>query len=685
MRKNGAFLILLLAVFQGFAQEGSIKGPSNDTLEQRAIDLSTVTVSANKQYLLNKLAAIDLKLRPLNSSQDVLRMVSGLFIAQHAGGGKAEQIFLRGYDIDHGTDINISVDGIPVNMVSHAHGQGYADLHFLIPETVEKANFDKGPYYANKGNLATAGFVELQTKDFLESNQVKLQLGQFNTQRLMAMFRVFHKEKDQTRQQFYVASEYFRSDGYFQKPQDFHRFNTIGKYNVIFKDNLHLTVLGSHLNSKWNASGQIPERAVNSGMISRFGAIDDGEGGDTRRTNISIKLKARHKNNWESSNQFYFTRYHFNLYSNFSFFLNDPINGDQINQMESRNLLGYSGKLAKHSGIDHNNKYNTEAGWGFRYDQLGNIGLDHVVDRQFLETIQKGKLNELNLFGYVDKDLRIGKKFNLNAGLRFDHFQFRYMNSLAGETGYRKQERSVFSPKLNFAFTPNLRLKFYLNSGIGFHSNDTRVILDEQADLILPKVWGADLGMILKPTKDLVIKTALWYLYSEQEFVYVGDEGIVEPSGRSRRIGLDLSTRLQINRWLFADVDLNYAKPRSIDEPKGQDRVPLAPTFTSIGGLTVKTKDKINGSLRYRFIGDRPANEDYTVIAKGYMLLDAVVSYNWKKIELSVSIENILDREWKEAQFDTNSRMQFESGPVSEIHYTPGTPRFVKAGIALNF
>ncbi|HEU4860437.1 MAG TPA: TonB-dependent receptor, partial [Chitinophagaceae bacterium] len=211
-------------------------------LKKADLDLAEVKVNGKKGTPLNTIGSVDIMFRPVNTSQEVLRIVPGLFIAQHAGGGKAEHIFLRGYDIDHGTDINVSVDGMPVNMVSHAHGQGYADLHFLIPETVEKINFDKGPYFTNKGNLATAGYVEFHTKDFLKDNFLKLEGGQFNTQRLVGMLKILNTENENRRQQFYVGSEYFKSDSYFESPQNFHRFNIIGKYNAWFGDQNQLTI-----------------------------------------------------------------------------------------------------------------------------------------------------------------------------------------------------------------------------------------------------------------------------------------------------------------------------------------------------------------------------------------------------------------------------------------------------------
>ena len=309
-------------------------------MKKANLDLAEVKINGKKDASLNTISSVDIMLRPVNTSQDVLRIVPGLFISQHAGGGKAEQIFLRGYDIDHGTDINVTVDGMPVNMVSHAHGQGYADLHFLIPETVEKVNFDKGPYFTNKGNLATAGYAAFHTKEFLKENFLKLEGAQFNTQRLVGMLKIINTENENSRQQFYIASEYFKSDSYFESPQNFHRFNMIGKYNAWFGNQSQLTITAATFDSKWNASGQVPNRAVETGMINRFGSIDDSEGGNTSRTNLTIRFAKQWKNNWRTTDQLYYSRYHFNLFSNFTFFLDDAINGDEINQRETRNIYG---------------------------------------------------------------------------------------------------------------------------------------------------------------------------------------------------------------------------------------------------------------------------------------------------------------------------------------------------------
>ena len=656
----------------------------NVNLKKSNLDLSEVKVNSKKSSALNTISAVDIKLRPVNTSQDVLRIVPGLFIAQHAGGGKAEQIFLRGYDIDHGTDISISVDGMPVNMVSHAHGQGYADLHFLIPETVEKVNFDKGPYNAGKGNLATAAYVDFSTKDFLENNSIKLEAGQFNTQRAFGQFKIFNKQTEKSRQQFYVASEYSTTDGYFESPQDFHRFNVMGKYSAWFGNQSQLTILASTFDSKWNASGQVPDRAVKAGIIGRFGAIDNMEGGNTSRINITVKYNHQRKGGWKATDQVYFSRYKFNLYSNFTFFLDDPIDGDMINQREARNIFGFSTTESK-SYLLGNKKATTEFGAGFRMDDISDIELAKAPNRMFKESIQKGDVKEFNGYLYINQDVELSNKWNLNASVRHDNFKFQYKDKLAGATEFSNQKRGIVSPKLNISYAPNQKVKLYLNNGFGFHSNDTRVILNNMAKEILPRVFGTDLGLIMKPNKNLILKTALWHLYSEQEFVYVGDAGVVEPSGKTRRMGVDVSARYQFNKWLFGDIDVNLTKARAIGEAKGENYVPLAPSFTSIGGLTVRAPNGFSGSLRYRMIGSRPANEDNSVTAEGYFLLDMVASYRIKKFELHLSVENMLNSEWREAQFNTESRLKFEVNPVSEIHYTPGTPSSVKAGITFSF
>jgi len=652
------------------------------TLLASDIELSDVVISTDEAQNLKNISAYDIKLRPVKTSQDILRTVPGLFIAQHAGGGKAEQIFLRGFDIDHGTDISLSVDGMPVNMVSHAHGQGYSDLHFVIPETIERVNFNKGPYYMDQGNFTTAGFAAFKTKSTLEKSTVKLEGGQFGTLRSVAMIDLLGENT--ANKDFYLASEFYVSDGYFESPQNFSRINLFSKYTARFKNNSMLQISASTFTSKWDASGQIPVRAVESGRISRFGAIDDTEGGETSRTNVNLKYVKGLENNQTLTQQLYFSKYDFNLVSNFTFFLNDPVNGDQITQSEDRKIYGYKASFTSEDYIG-TKRLTTEIGAGIRYDDIDDIRLSRTLNRkQVLADLSRGDIDEFNINGFVSETLEL-EKLSINGSLRYDYFIFNYVDALASEYERQSQSQGILSPKLRLNYQLTKNTNVFAKAGIGFHSNDTRVVVAQAGEEILPKAYGLDVGAIFKPIPSITINTALWYLDLEQEFVYVGDEGIVEPSGKTQRKGIDLSMRYQALSWLYIDADFNVTDPTALDAPEGNDHIPLAPTFTSIGGLSFQFKNGINGSLRYRYLDDRAANEDYSTTAEGYFLLDAVLNYTKEKFELGISVENVLDTEWKEAQFDTESRLFDEGEPTSEIHFTPGSPLFVRASVSFSF
>ncbi|HEY3402689.1 MAG TPA: TonB-dependent receptor [Ohtaekwangia sp.] len=686
----GQYQLTLSAV--GFeAVDQPIEILSNETkhiavsLAQGSLMLADVVITGQFEHEVNTISQFDIKLRPTNTSQDILRMVPGLFIAQHAGGGKAEQIFLRGFDIDHGTDINLEVDGLPVNMVSHAHGQGYSDLHFLIPEIVGTVDFNKGPYYADKGNFTTAGYAAFHTKIALDQNMVKIEGGQFGTFRNVNAINIINQQHGDNRSTAYIASEYFRTDGFFENNQNFNRLNLMGKYNAYFGSNQLLTVGLSTFNSRWDASGQIPERAVKSGDITRFGSIDPTEGGETSRTNAWLKYVTTGSNGGTFENQFYYTKYDFNLISNFTFFLNDPVNGDQITQSESRNIYGYRGTYLQESLLTGKN-LQSEISIGFRYDDVNDIHLYHTRERkQFISDVVQGDIDETNLYASVSETLQISPKLSINAAVRLDHFTFNYIDALTPEYERQSVSKATVSPKLNFSYDVSQNINLFIKSGIGFHSNDTRVVVAENGKDILPKAVGLDIGGTFKAGDNFLVNAAIWTLDLDQEFVYVGDEGIVEPSGKTHREGIDLSIRYQINAWLYLDTDVNLTRPRARDAPEGEDYIPLAPTFTTIGGLSLRMKNGWNGSLRYRYLDDRAANEDKSVIAKGYFIADAVLKYTRPKFEVSFSAENVFDTAWKEAQFDTESRLYDEPESVSEIHFTPGTPLFIKGGISFFF
>jgi outer membrane cobalamin receptor len=639
-----------------------------------------VLTQTNVQQSLSTIAKIDLDLKPVKNSQELMRVVPGLFVAQHAGGGKAEQIFLRGFDCDHGTDIAVSVDGLPVNMVSHAHGQGYADAHFIIPETVNKIEYGTGPYYTQRGNLNTAGYVAFSTYNSIAQSRVLVEAGQFDTYRTMAMIDLLKRNKD--KQNAYIAADFNYTNGPTDNPQNFNRFNLFGKYNLAVSENTQLSASLSAFKSKWDASGQIPTRAVEENIIDRFGSVDPTEGGHTLRYNANISLDHRFNNDVHWYNQVYYSRYAFSLFSNFTFYLNDPVNSDEIHQAEKRNLFGYVTKVEKKYYFN-NWSLHSFYGAGIRYDATDSTMLAHVVKRQFLNYEKLGSINEANGYAFIQQQVNTGKWF-IDAGLRFDVFSFKYHDLLSTQQ-FPSQTKSIISPKLNIQYALNKDVQLYVKAGKGFHSNDTRVVVEQTGYETLPAAYSTDIGIIIKPTSNLIVNIAVWYLYLQQEFVYVGDDGNIEPSGKTKREGIDVIARYQISKNIFANLNVNLTKPRALDAPKGEDYIPLAPTCTSTGGLYYKKQLGFNGGISYRYIKDRPANEDNSIVAKGYFVADASLNYTMHKYEIGVAIDNAFNAKWNEAQFATTSRLYNEPGPVTDLNFTPGNPFMIRARFSVFF
>ena len=649
-------------------------------LEEKTFQLDEMMIT-EELNTVSTISRLDLSVTPVNSSQEVLRKVPGLFIGQHAGGGKAEQIFLRGFDIDHGTDVSISVDGMPVNMVSHAHGQGYSDLHFVIPETVNKIDFGKGGYYAQEGDFNTAGYVNFKTKDYLKESEISFSAGQFNTLRTVGLFNLLENTKNQNA---YVAVEYIATDGPFESPQNFNRLNLFGKYVTFSPENDKLTLTASHFTSRWDASGQIPQREIDNGNITRFGAIDDTEGGETERTNLNVTFDKYIDDNTKLSTNAFYSYYAFELYSNFTFFLEDPLNGDQIYQNEDRNIFGANTTIS-HTTFLGGNELNITSGLGIRHDISDDVELSRTLNRTTtLENIQLGDISQTNIDAFVNAEFDFGK-LKIAPALRLDYFKFLYNDALQTDYKTLSETKTIVSPKLNFYFNAQDNLQLYVKSGLGFHSNDARVVVANGGEDILPRSYGADLGSVWKPFPKLIVNSALWYLFLEQEFVYVGDAGIVEPSGKTRRYGLDLGLRYQFNDWLFLDTDATLTNARSIDDPDGQNYIPLAPDFTLTGGLSVDNLNGFSGGLHFRYLDDRAANEDNSIVAEGYMITDFNINYRLKNITLGLAVENLFDVDWNETQFATESRLQNEAQAVEEIHFTPGTPFFIKGTVSYKF
>ncbi len=639
-------------------------------------------ISAASSRLLN---ALDFELRPRNSAQDMLRLAPGLFIAQHAGGGKAEQIFVRGFDCDHGTDIAGSVDGIAANMVSHGHGQGYMDLHFIIPETVRSMEVFKGPYFTEFGDFATAAAVRFNTFDELPNNLVQFEVGSTPTQRTYTSGRtlvMYQLPVHHTRVSSYFAADLLQAPNYFERDQRFIRNNVFSKTTFKLTALSAVSVQVSGFGSTWEASGQIPERAVNQGLITRFGAIDPTEGGATQRRNIAASYRYADETTTFDVTAFQ-SQYRFKLFSNFTFFFDDAVVGDGIEQVDDRNIMGLNGKYSRRHKFGK-----TTFGGGYRADNIEN-GLYHQQARTRLLVQNHAKIQQQSVSVFVKNEWQITKRLRAELGLRSDYFIFDVDDVLAAidltkanisGTNYQ----TLLSPKLNLGYDMN-QVKLFANAGRGFHSNDARTVVLDKNTHRLPSAWGAELGAQWKH-RGVVFSSALWWMDLENELVYIGDAGETEDKGASRRVGIDLSARAQMLKSLYFDADINVSRSNFIDiSTESGNLVPLAPRFTLTSGLTWKTQKGFDTALRVRHLAARPANEDNSISARGYTIADASMMYQFRAYHIGINIENLLNTAWNEAQFATESRLQDEAAPVEEIHFTPGTPFNLKMVVGYKF
>lgn len=674
-------VVLLIPAASSFGGEkGAVATLGIDTTAN--VDTSAYLLSAVKivgHAPEDHIMKIGLNKIPVNTSQDLLRKVPGLFIAQHAGGGKAEQIFLRGFDNDHGTDIAISADGAPVNMVSHAHGQGYSDLHFLIPETVENISFGKGAYYAEKGDFNTSGYVDFHTLQKLSQSSIKLEGGSFGTLRTVGLFNLVNNNSSHA----YAAVEYNFANGPFRVKQNFNRLNLFGKWNQNIGEKDSLSLIFSTFSSNWNASGQIPLRAV--AEIGRFGSVDTTEGGNTSRTNFILNWGHRIDNTSGSKSTFFYSKYNFTLFSNFTFYLVNPEKGDEIKQRDDRQVYGMVNEYYKNLTL-WSYPLLFKAGFNLRYDDIRDLSLSYVTQREELnERLAWGSASETNLGGYVSAQWKIGA-WNINPGMRADWFNFNYYDKLIPQKGTQGARAARVSPKMNVFYNVNDNLQLFVKTGMGFHSNDVRAAVAENGKNVLPYTIGSDIGGVWAIGSNFIVIPTLWYSFLQNEFVWNGDSYGTSSVGSTKRTGIDLSFRYQPLPWLYIDSDVNLAKPRVVNAEKGNDYVDLAPTFTSTGGVAVTLNHRFSANLRYRYMGNRPANENKSIIANGYFVTDLMLAYRVKFLTFNAQVQNLLNTNWNEAMFAETTRLKGERPEgYDQLTFTPGTPFFLKAGITIRF
>ena len=627
--------------------------------------------------------ARDLELRPTNTPTDVLRLVPGLVLGQHHGGGKADQILFRGFDSDHGTDFAVFVDGIPVNMVSHAHGQGYADLHWLIPETIERVEIYKGPYFAHLGDFATSGAMNIITQQRDKDSSVSFMGGSYNTQRYVGIL----SPPKGTFLTPYVAFEAYHNDGPFKAENDYNRYNIFSKFTLFSTPNSRLNFLGTFFKTHWDASGQIPARAVREGSLGRFGSLDPSEGGKSERQNLSLiynytdAKQAFHAQTWAAW-------YRLQLWSNFTFATN-PVNGDAIEQNDKRFLAG--------NNIHYRRNYNlsgmpmeTFAGFQSRFDHA-RVGLFRQQNRRRFETTSNNDIEQTNLGWFVQQEIKPADWLRAQLGLRLDNFWFNVKqksdpatvaNPISGNA-----YDSILSPKANFILTPfkdtNLakNINFFVNFGSGFHSNDARVIVQDPKKEI-PRYVGGELGLRSRFLDKVDFTLAYWRAHLESELTFVGDAGTFEPGGRSRRQGIESEIRYDILPWLTYDLDFSYTWARLVDSG---GHVPLAPRLTTLSGITARNDSGLQGRFQARHVGARYGTEDTHLKTRSYTIFDLLLKYVYKRYEFFLSFENIANTKWRSAETFFESQRPGEAVPVLDSHFTPGDPFTVKGGVTIHF
>ncbi len=687
--------------------------PAPPEARQVGPDQSTLVVASRPISAASSLSVRDrdFQLRPVSSVADILRITPGLLVVQHAGGGKANQYFLRGFDADHGTDIALSVDGIPINMVSHGHGQGYADSSFLIPELIERVEVTKGPYFAEQGDFATAGAVNLVTRKEFEHSSIGLGYGGAPgyggpTYRGLLVA----SPKWQTARPLFVA-EVGRSNGPFANPERFDRYKVFNKVSVELSPRAALSLGASSYAGDWYGSGQIARREVNAGRLDRFGTHDPSEGGDSARHQVFASYRLRPTDDSELQAMMYVAQYRLNIISNFTVALNDPDNGDQITQKDRRTFAGGKAtyRVARELGSV---RFDTTMGANVRTDSA-RVGLDRTRQRQFLASAVDAKVNETSIGAFAKEEVTPSKWLRFIGGARADFFSFAVDDLLEqraqpGGATSGVRGASQLSPKGTAVVTPldrpDVQLDLYANYGHGFHSNDARGVVRAVGSVTpITRAVGYEGGVRTRLLRRLDLAAAVWRLDLASETVWLGDEGTTEASDATKRYGVELETRYAITEWLAADLDLTATKSAFVVNRGNGDSVALAPRFTWAGGLSARHPSGWRGGARFYGVGDRPATQDEFITAEGFTVFDLHAGYRHRRFDVGVDIENVLDAKYKAAQFATTSRLRSEPstsapapagtcgngsrlvagangnfGGCEDNHFTPGLPLTVR-------
>lgn len=660
--------------------EGEIDVPDVSIVSDRPVAASSQQFIPDKEYLL----------QPQGRPAQVLRLIPGFIAVEHSGGaGKADQYFLRGFDADHGTDVAFFADGMPINLRTHAHGQGYTDLNFIIPETIEGLDVYKGAYLPEYGDFATAGAVHFRTKQVVPDGILQAAGGQFDTQRYLLM-----GSPTQSRIRTLFAAEGYYTNGPFQSDNRYFRTNLFGKMTTNLTGRDELSLKATFHKAQWNASGEIPLRAVQDGTLDRFGAIDPSEGGKTLRSTAVLNYHY----DTTSGGQFFATAYaqyyRLDLFTNFTFFLNDiaangaPATGDGIRQSDRRVM--YGGDLGYRQRADL-----------LGIPVIGTLGFQTRVDdiharlgtqtrRTPTGATTDSDILEASYAPFVKAEIQPLPWLRLVGGLRGETFTFNVRNRCptCAEQPAGRTNSGILLPKINLILGPWANTEFFANYGEGFHSNDARsAVMAGSAPLARSRNY--EVGFRARPwgKEGLEFLATLWRMDLQSELVFVGDEGTTEIRGASKREGVEVAARGQV----WGPIYINGSFTWTMAEFRNGDAIPLAPELTAYGAVLLRWPEGLTSQLQATYLGIRPLIEDRSIKAPSWVEFDLSERYQlpiklpYGRMEAFFFIQNLFNTKWEQATFAFASQLRNEPAPVTGIHFVPGNPRTFLAGLAWYF
>jgi outer membrane receptor protein involved in Fe transport len=632
------------------------------------------------------ITARQLDARPVMRTAEVLETVPGVVISQHSGEGKANQYYLRGFNLDHGTDFSTTVAGLPVNMPTHGHGHGYSDLNFLIPELVSGVQFSKGPYFADQGDFTTAGSANINYTNTLSRPIVRATGGgQGFGRALVAASRAAGAGT------ILGALEVQHNDGPWVRPANYQKVNGLIRYS--HGDALNgFSVTGMGYRATWDSTDQVPQRAIDDGRLERFGTVDDTDGGDSYRFSGSAEWQ-RTRNNASTKVSAFALGYDLNLFSNFTYFLDDPDKGDQFRQADHRYVTG--GKVThRRLGQWDGRPVQTVVGVQVRHDNISNVGLYHTVARQPLETIREDRVRQTSAGGFAQNETQWTPWLRTLAGLRVDGYRFDVDAGEPRNSG--TDDAGLVSPKGGAVFGPWNGTELYVNAGLGFHSNDARgatITVDpatgEPAERVTPvaRARGSEFGVRSVRIPHLQTSLAVWTLNLDSELIFIGDAGNTEAGRSSHRYGVEWASYYSPRPWLTFDFDLSLSKARFTDDDPAGNVIPGAVATVVQGGATVNSVRNLFGSVRWRYFGPRALTEDDSVRSKATSLVNLEAGYKFSRsLRLTIDVFNLLDARHSDIDYFYASRLPGEPlEGIEDIHLHPTLPRTARVSLIVGF